>query len=257
MGRQKKSHFKLNPDWMLKKPIDFEYNKYTLLNYLQKCEQRFNNLELYPDFVELSLHLVNVQSLNSKKNLLITKKTFESCDDEILLKDLMPKKTRQLTNEELEELDKTIKFSGTKLLDAFNIAKSIWNLAYDNIEVNLKRNKNNLSTAKGFAYFYRKSNNKIYIWEYHLKKPHDELLDNKTILTLIYESEPSEVTLNYILETCSTWNEDDSFKDLPIFEMKCTGDFPMEQTFVPIIKRKIMAHIFQVVHLDNINNFDT
>ena len=54
MGRKKKMLFKLNPEWLLKEPIDFEYNKYTLLDYLQKCEKGFDKLEIYPDFVELS-----------------------------------------------------------------------------------------------------------------------------------------------------------------------------------------------------------
>ena len=70
MGRNKKASFKLSPEWMLKEPIDFEYNKYTLLDYLQKCEKRFNNLEIYPDFVELSLHLANIQSLVKENTLL-------------------------------------------------------------------------------------------------------------------------------------------------------------------------------------------
>ena len=43
MGRKKKMPFKLNPEWMLKEPLDFEYNKYTLLDYLQKCEKNFDN----------------------------------------------------------------------------------------------------------------------------------------------------------------------------------------------------------------------
>jgi hypothetical protein len=69
MARQKKQSFKLDPEWMLKKPVDFEFNKYTLLDYLQKCENRFNNLEIYPDFVELSLHLANIQSLVKENKL--------------------------------------------------------------------------------------------------------------------------------------------------------------------------------------------
>ena len=28
MARKKKMSFKLNPEWMLKEPLDFEYNKY-------------------------------------------------------------------------------------------------------------------------------------------------------------------------------------------------------------------------------------
>lgn len=145
MARQKKQSFKLDPEWMLKKPVDFEFNKYTLLDYLQKCENRFNNLEIYPDFVELSLHLANIQSLVKENKLLLTNKVFESCDDEILLKELVPKKPRLLSDDESDELDKTIRYSGNKLFDAFNVAKSIWNLAYDNIEVSLKKNKHRLS----------------------------------------------------------------------------------------------------------------
>ena len=121
MARRKKQSFKLDPEWMLKKPVDFEFNKYTLLDYLQKCENRFNNLEIYPDFVELSLHLANLQSLIKEKTILLTDKKFESCDDEILLKELYPKKPRTLTKEEEVELEKTIKYSGAKLFDTFNL----------------------------------------------------------------------------------------------------------------------------------------
>ncbi len=35
---RKKQHFKLSTDWMFSQPIDFEFNKYTLLDYIQKCD---------------------------------------------------------------------------------------------------------------------------------------------------------------------------------------------------------------------------
>ena len=69
MGRRKKIAFKLNPEWMLKEPLDFEYNKYTLLDYIQKCEKRLDKFEIYPDFVELSLHLANMQSLSKENSI--------------------------------------------------------------------------------------------------------------------------------------------------------------------------------------------
>ena len=141
MPRKKKISFQLDPEWMFKEPLDFEYNKYTLLDYIQKCEQRFEKLQIYPDFVELSLHLANLQSLSKEKTLLLTDKKFSSCDDEILLGELYPKKPRELSEGEFEELEKTISFSGVKLFDAFNIGKSIWNLAFDNITVHVKKIK--------------------------------------------------------------------------------------------------------------------
>jgi hypothetical protein len=139
MGRKKKISFKLNPEWMFKEPLDFEYNKYTLLDYLQKCDQSFDKFELYPNFVELSLHLANIQSISKENTLLLTNKKFESPDDEILVKELTPKKPRQLTEQEENELDKTLRFSGPKLFDAFNIAKSIWNIAFESIDLYLTK----------------------------------------------------------------------------------------------------------------------
>ena len=60
-------------------------------------------MEVYPDFVEISLHLANLQSIVKENTLLLTNKKFESCDDEILVKELIPKKPRPLSKEEEDE----------------------------------------------------------------------------------------------------------------------------------------------------------
>jgi hypothetical protein len=257
MARKKKISFKLDPEWLLKKPLDFEFNKYTLLDYLQKCEQRFDNLEIYPDFVELSLHLANIQSLVKENTLLLTNKKFESCDDEILLKELYPKKPRELSQNEEAELEKTIKFSGSKLFDAFNIAKSIWNIAYDNVHLNLKKNKHNLNSGQGFIYYFRREDENLFVWEFQIKKVKGDEINNKTYLNLIYEGSPKDLNLSIILDTFSTWNQTDSYNDLPIFEMKTTQNFPMEPTLLPIMKRKVMAYVFQIVNIEKLKNFDS
>jgi hypothetical protein len=257
MGRKKKISFKLNPEWMYKEPIDFEYNKYTLLDYLQKCDKSFDKFELYPNFVELSLHLANLQSIVKEKTLLLTDKKFESCDDEILVKELKSKKPRELSDNEEEELDKTIKFSGPKLFDAFNIAKSIWNIAFESIDIFLRKNKQNLIAGTGYIFFYRKQEDLIYVWEYEIRPDKKDKTTNKTYLNLIHEGAPNELTVNEIINTFSTWNQTEYFRELPIFEVKCGQNFPFEQTMVPIIKRKVMSYIFQIINAEKINNFDS
>jgi len=257
MPKRKKISFKLNPEWMLKEPVDFEFNKYTLLDYLQKCEQRFNNLEIYPDFVEISLHLANLQSMIKENTLLLTEKKFESCDDEILMKELVPKKPRDLSSQELEELQKTLKFSEQKLFDSFNVAKSIWNLAYDHLDVSLKKNKESIGSGKGYIFFYRKFDEQVYVWEYEIKKTKNEILNHKTHIKEIYKGLPNEVTLLQIIENYSTWKNDENCKYFPIFEARCNQNFPMDQTLVPILKRKVTAYVYQIVNLEKINSFDS
>lgn len=257
MGRKKKISFKLNPEWMFKEPLDFEYNKYTLLDYLQKCDQSFDKFELYPNFVELSLHLANIQSIAKENTLLLTNKKFESPDDEILIKELSPKKPRQLTEKEEYELDKTLKFSGPKLFDAFNVAKSIWNIAFESIELFLRKNKNNLTSELGYIFFYRKSEEKLYVWEYEIKSDKKDKSMNKGYLNLISQGGVDEKTLTEIIESKSKWNQTEFYKTLPVFEVKCSQNFPFEETTVPIIKRKVMSYIYQVVNFEKINNFDS
>jgi len=255
MGRKKKISFKLNPEWMFKEPIDFEYNKYTLLDYLKKCGKSFDKLEIYPDFVELSLHIANVQSLIKENVFLLTDKKFESCDDEILLRELYPKSPREITEEEETELEKTLKFSNMKLYDAFNVGKSVWSVAYDSVVVSLKKNKDAVVGA-GFVVFHQKEENKIFVWEFQLKKPKKIDQNYKLYLNKIHEGLHEEETLNTIIETKSKWKEVDFVKKLPVFEVKCEKDLPLEQTIIPMMKRKIMSFIFQTINTNKIKNFD-
>jgi hypothetical protein len=256
MGRKKKMAFKLNPEWMFKEPIDFEYNKYTLLDYLQKCEQSFDKLKVYPDFVELSLHIANLQSLLKENTLLLTDKKFESCDDEILVKELYPKKPREITKEEEFELEKTLKFSNLKLYDAFNIAKSVWSIAYENVNVSLKKNKTGTVVGAGFTVFYDNKENKIFVWEYQIKKPKGEYSNYKIYLNKIHEDSHDKETLNDVIETKSKWKEIDFVKKLPVFEVKCEQQLPLEETIVPLMKRKILSIIYQSIN-GKIKNFDS
>lgn len=257
MARKKNIKFKLDPEWMFKQPVDFEYNKYTVLDYIQKCEKRFDKLEIYPDFVELSLHLANLQSLAKENLILFTNKKFESCDDEILLKELYPKKPRELSPEEESELDKTIKFSGSKLFDAFNIGKSIWNLAFDNIHLSIKKNKENISTGRGFVYHLNKQSEILYIWEYEIKKIDKEELHNKIYLKLLYEGSKNDIVIGKLISETSTWKEIPGCELLPIFEVKSSQNFPLEQTFIPMMKRKLMTYVYQIVNMEILKNFDS
>ena len=151
----------------------------------------------------------------------------------------------------------TIKFSGTKLFDAFNIGKSIWNLAFDNIHLNIKKNKENISTGRGYVYFFKRENQTLYVWEYEIRKDKKNDVSSKTYITQLYEGTKEKIIIGDIINEKSSWREIEGFDLLPIFEVKSTQEFPMEQTFVPMMKRKLMTYVFQIVNSEIINNFDS
>lgn len=247
MAKKKVIKFKLDPEWLFKGPLDFEYNKYTLLGYLKKCEKNFDAFKVYPDFVELSLHLANLQSLQKEKTMLLTNKKFESCDDEILMKELFPKKPPKLSKEEQSEIDKTVNYSSQKLLDAFNFAKSVWSIAHDNVIVSLKKNRDYLISGQGVIVYNQKDQNKTTIWEYEVIRNSEEH-NTKLSLNNIFDEPSEDVTLNSILESKSKWKEVDIIKKIPVFEVKTNQEFPFDETLIPIVKRKVLAYIFQAVN---------
>ena len=247
----------MDTDWLFNGILAAEQKQYVLLDYFQKLNKYFEEMKIYPMFIELSLHLANMQSLTKEHTLLLTDKKFESCDDEIMLKDLYPKKPRELSQEEEQELTKTIQYSNVKLFDTFNLAKSIWNMAFDSVEITIKKNKAYIASGMGYVFYYRKKENKVYVWEYQIKRDRKQPNSNKTTLNLIDGNSPEDITLSSIIETSSSFVKTKNYKTLPVFEMQCNQDFPMEQTIVPIMKRKVMSYIFQILNISKIKNFDS
>lgn len=254
MTKTKEVEFKLNPDWMFRDPIDFEYNKFILLDYLQKCSERFYDLKLYPDFIELSLHLTNIHSLYKEKKLLYTDKKFRSCDDEILLKELTPKKTKKLTDEETDELTKTIQYSGDKLFGAFNLGKSIWTIAYDNIHIDWRNVDSDLSSDYGFFYKLDEYDNRIIVWQYI--KESNLKSSNKFSVLEIYSGPLFDDSLLDVILTKNTLNLI-NLDNIPMFEVTCQQSFPIDETLVPMVKRKINTLINQSVVTKKVDTDDS
>ena len=260
MARKRKNkgiEFIMNTDWLFEKPIDQEHKEYKLLSYFQKMGEKLDNMELYPGFIEISLHLANIQTLIREKKLVYTDKKFDSIDDELLVKDLKIKELPKMTSDEMQEFIAILKFSAPRLLEYFNIAKSVWSIAFDNIEVKVRKNKKNIQLKRGYFFYDENKSNNLYVWEYEIKPDKKDKSTNRTYLNLIFDGLVDEFTLSEIIDTFSKWNQTDYYKELPIFEIKCSQNFPFEQTMVPIIKRKVMSYIFQVVNAEKINNFDS
>ena len=134
----------MNTEWMFEKPIDQEHKEYKLLSYFQKMGEKLDNMELYPSFIELSLHLANIQTLIKDKKIIYTDKKFSTIDDELLVKDLKIKEIPTLESDEMGEFTKILSYSAPRMLEYFNIAKSVWEIVFDSIVMKLKKNKTSL-----------------------------------------------------------------------------------------------------------------
>lgn len=243
--RNKKVKFIMDTDWLFEGILDAEQKQYVLLDYFQKMNKHLERMEVYPMFIELSLHLGNVQTLLNQNKILYTERQLTSNDDELIFSDLKVKDIPVLDDEEVVEYHKILRTIQPQLHDYFNYAKSIWSIVYDSIDVIIKKNKTNLNSKSGF--FYYKTETSLYIWKYTTKKVYKSNNQTKTTLSAIYYGEHLDLTIPEILSKFSKTYEKNKESDYPIFEVLCNDIFPLEETLVPIFKRKILSYINQQV----------
>lgn len=242
MARKKKIEFLMNTDWMFEKPIDQEHKEYKLLSYFQKMGEKLDRLELYPSFIELSLHFANVQTLYRNRKLLYTTKKFSSVDDELLVKDLKMKDIPEMTEEEGREFSKILSYTTPRIFEYFNVAKSVWELVFDSISLKVRKNLKNISLNKGFILFT--INDHVYLWEFEKKPAAKNSIESKINTNQIYNGLKKGFKLVDAINSFSTFDDDIKSK-LPVFEMICEGDFPIEETLLPLFKRKVINYINQ------------
>jgi hypothetical protein len=244
MGRKKKIEFLMNTDWMFEKPIDREHKEYKLLSYFQKMGEKLDKMELYPGFIELSLHLANVQTLVKDKKVLYTTKRFSSVDDELLVKDLKIKDVPEMSHDEYEEFIKILTYAAPRLFEYFGIAKSVWELVFDSIHLKVKKNIKNVVSPKGYFYYLDKDNNKWFVWEYEIKPAAKGSPENVVLVNQIYNDTKNDLTIPKIITSFSNWNTEDKGK-LPVVEMISRGNFPINETLLPLFKRKLISYVNQ------------
>jgi len=252
MARRKKIEFLLNTDWMFERPIDREYKEYKLLSYFQKMGEKLDKLELYPGFIELSLHLMNVQALMKDQKILYIDKKLNSIDDEILVRDLKIKDIPAMSNEEIKEFKDILMYSAPRIMEYFNIAKSVWTIVFDSLDMKIKKNKKNLLHPKGYFY-YINNDKKYYVWEYMVKKQTKSNPQQMTKINLIYCDYLNDLTIPKIISNLSTFEIEDK-KISPIFHMSSTGTFPVEETLLPMFKRRISGYLSQEKSFEKNNN---
>lgn len=243
MSTKKKIDFIMDTDWLFNGILDAEQKQYVLLDYFQKLNKYFEEMKIYPMFIELSLHLGNVQTLINSDKILYTDKKFTSNDDELLLSDLKLKDIPVLATEEVEEYKKILKNSQPQLYDYFNFAKSLWSVVYESIDIKVRKNKINIKSKVGF--FYYQNDEVLYIWQYTTKKVYKVENQTKTHLKQIYEGERGVLTIEEIISKFSKTYENKGEKLCPIIEIVCSNVFPLQETLLPISKRKIVSYINQ------------
>jgi hypothetical protein len=241
-------------NWILEDPIDFEYKQYLLLDYEKKVNEKLAKFEIYPTFQEVTLHLANITRINKNNQTLVLNKKPVEVDDEILVKDLDFKPIKNKTPEEIKEIKKLSQYAHTKFTEMFMVAKSLWSLIYDAVQIEIVKNRDFLKA--GWGYFYLYYHNEFYVYEYNINRIDDSVLENKCFIRNIYQGEFRSVD-SIIIEYGSygpngIYSAEHMGLNYPIFKVEYSEDYPLEGALLSLTRRKIMSFIFQSVKIQKI-----
>jgi hypothetical protein len=77
------------------------------------------------------------------------------------------------------------------------------------------------------------------------------------IMDLIWGGDPQGLKIFDICLERSSWNNVEDIEKLPLFEITTNNKFPMEETLIPMIKRKIVGYLTQSIPLKDFKHFDS
>ena len=244
----------MNTDWVFQEPIDFEHKQYVLLDFLQKMDKQLQNLKLYPNFQQISLHLASINLITEKGQYLTLTRLLKDPDDEILISDLLVNSLPLFTKEEILEIYKVCLYSNDRIKDFFNQAKALWDVANDSISIEPIRNSKNIEPKEGL--FFIKDNGLTHLYEFTVKPIKKGVVDTKCVIKKVciceedsFEEKLSEVKKSLIKNI----NDPKIYKNLIVFKVHHTEQFPFKETLLPISKRKVMNYMIQSKLIKNKN----
>jgi len=233
---------KLNTDWFIEIPLDFEYKQYQLLGYLQGINRHFHKNQLYPNLRDLIFHYNNLQKFRQDKATLWdafpTKLTYADTEaiqltyEKLVNDDAFMIEIEQIIQYALGKLGKALK-EGREIYDFVESHLTIESIGlmplYDDSGYLLLRNGHQKSTL-------------VYEYQVTLFEGTDEQYRNvHTHYVATYDwsfmyNSPVSIRKDLIHQR----------KTLPnpaVYHIESDLTFPLDQTLLPIAKRSLMKQL--------------
>jgi hypothetical protein len=193
-------------------------------------------LKIYPDLQQVTINIVNIASIVKDRKVISLNKVLDDFDSEINLSDFKFDMLPDLDPTEQIEINKTINFTYPKLLDLFNFAKSIWSFAFDNIDLILKKNKQS-SLIIGYFYYYSKTSGLLCVYFFDFSKNQDSYSTYNEFEEVFYGVIDKTISISIVLNKIK---EHSGSNNYIIYQVKTTKEFPVKETLIPIVKRKLI-----------------
>lgn len=226
----------LDKDWMTKGILDIEYKQYELLAYLQKVENKFDELKLYPYFTDLIAHHDSLLEYKQTKQLhqdTFPKKLIDInlTDTTLTYEDLI------IDGDYMLELDKLVDFSLIQIRKKLSLGKFVFDEVEKCIDI-LEMGIIHFNNNSGFFIIHGDT---IDVYEYELGE-FLQLNGERGLKTRLVRCYPKGFHLSYesirtdLVNGSKLINPSTFIIDSPI-------KYPIEETLLPIAKRLLVKKL--------------
>ena len=231
----------LSETWFIEGNIDFESKKYTLLAYLRRINQAFNEHQLYPQLSDLIFHYNNLQSF--KKNKQVLKNQFPKKISNIQLEKLRLIYEEMIADSELIlQIEDIVHFAMQKMKGTVTAGADFYDFVEDSLHI-MPVGILPTHTDEGYFFLCDGTAKSIRVYEYQLSllsRPEDRYraLRSKFI---------NEWTRNFVNTYESIKHEllkvRQSFALPAVYCIETTLSYPVEATLLPVAKRSLVRHL--------------
>ncbi len=232
---------KLDENWLTQGLIDFEYQKYVLLAYLQEVKGNFDSVRLYPHLSDLVFHYQNLKSLKENKELIfenfpkkITKADFEKLH--------LHYKKMIKDDDLMEELEEIILYALPQVKKLLQEGKDIYEYVEENLEIS-PVGITPLRHQEGYLLIQEQNMREMRVYEYQMTIFESANETFRAIHTQFLENIVKSIGNTFESIKIDLIRKYQKLPNPATYLIASKLSFPLDETLLPVAKRMLVKYV--------------
>jgi hypothetical protein len=231
----------LSETWFAEGYIDFELKKYTLLAYLKEINNYFGENKLYPQLSDLIFHFNNIVAFRENKKHL--QEHFPKKFTGVQIEKLQTLYEQMIEDDELmTELEDIINYSAGEMKTTITNGTELYEFVEDKMMIS-PIGLIPLDTQEGYFFLSTGKSKETRVYQYRLSffEKHDEKF--RTIKTSYVDVWHRTMVNTYENIKYDLIKQKTAFPNPAVYSIETELSFPIEETLLPIAKRRLVKYI--------------
>jgi len=234
----------LSKNWLTEKHIDFEYKKYLLLAYLQDVSRQFGETKLYPWLAELIEHYKNTVAIRENKQNLKNLFPHRLSGIDVVKKQVNYENI--LSDDDLmQELENIIGYAIPQFKNRVEEGKNVYDIVEEHLHIQ-PVGIIPLNPEYGYMFLKGGETASTNVYEYQVTFFENATEKFKAIHTHYVKTFAATISTTFQSIKVDLIRENKHIPNPAVYSIESEVTLPLEETFLPIAKRMLVRHIYQV-----------